>query len=143
MTRHDWAVKVKERDGNRCAICGASGRLYAHHIQHEAVNWNRRTDINNGVTLCGRCHILAHRGSFNALHPRMSARETFAALKSRAGDRDVDTLIDRLILGSNDHEDLAKEYRSRPASSVPSYPDDAPPWPVMDAEVLSGPGSPW
>jgi hypothetical protein len=104
MTRHDWAVKVKERDGNRCAICGASGRLYAHHIEHEAVNWGRRTDIDNGVTLCGRCHILAHRGTFSPVgFGKLSEADGIRALEERAQSAAVRPLIVRIIEGDAEH----------------------------------------
>ena len=102
-----WAAKVKQRDGYICVICGAHGDV-AHHIKLASYHDEVKYDINNGVTLCKRCHILAHMGSFNALNIRMTARETYAALKDRADGRDVDVLINRLILGANDHEDRAR-----------------------------------
>ena len=104
MTRHDWAVKVKERDGNRCAICGASGILYAHHIQHEAVNWNRRTDIDNGVTLCGRCHVLAHRGTFNPVgFGKLSKDDGVRALEDRAQSAYLHDIIVKIIDSDIEH----------------------------------------
>lgn len=104
MTRHDWAVKVKERDGNRCTICGASGKLYAHHIQHEAVNWNRRIDIDNGVTLCKRCHILAHRGTFCPVgFGKISEDDAIRALEERSSNPALHPLIVRIVDGDAEH----------------------------------------
>lgn len=115
MTRHDWAVNVKERDGNRCAICGASGKLYAHHIQHEAVNWNRRTDIDNGVTLCGRCHILAHRGTFSPVgFGKLSEGDGIRALEERAQSAALRPLIVRIIEGDAEHtRDAIERHRNQ------------------------------
>lgn len=122
-----WSAKVKERDGHTCVICGAPG-VHAHHIKSASYHDELKYDVHNGVTLCRRCHILAHMGSFNALHPRMSARETFAALKSRAGGRDVDTLIDRLIIGANDMEDGARIRYNQPAPPPRPQPSPDSPW---------------
>lgn len=51
----DWAKKVIERDG-KCVICGSRNELEAHHVFK--VNHRDRIyyNINNGVTLCKKCH---------------------------------------------------------------------------------------
>ena len=51
-----WAQAVKERDGNKCVICGDAQRLNAHHI---IVRENHATklDINNGLSLCPTHHF--------------------------------------------------------------------------------------
>jgi len=65
----EWAELVKERDGNKCVICGNPKRLNAHHIigRHDKY---LRFDIKNGISLCPFHHRLnrefsAHFGSFN------------------------------------------------------------------------------
>ena len=104
MTRHDWAVKVKQRDCNRCVICGASGRLFAHHIEHEAVKWDLRTDINNGVTLCGRCHVLAHRGTFSPVgFGKLSKDDAIRALETRAYSTNLHDIIEKIVNGDIEH----------------------------------------
>lgn len=115
MTRHDWSLKVKERDGNRCVICGASGKLFAHHIVHEAVNWKSRTDIDNGVTLCSRCHILAHRGTFSPVgFGKLSEAEGIQELESRAQSTGIHDLIVRIIEGDAEHtKDAIERHRNQ------------------------------
>lgn len=58
----DWIKAVYERDKYTCQICGDNkgGNLNAHHL--DGYNWckEKRTDINNGVTLCGKCHTCFH-----------------------------------------------------------------------------------
>lgn len=52
---------VYKRDDYTCQYCGErSGDLKAHHL--DSYDWCRgkRTDVDNGVTLCGRCHKLFH-----------------------------------------------------------------------------------
>lgn len=52
-----WVKQVYKRDNYTCQCCGARGiRLNAHHL--DGYNWSvhKRTDVNNGVTLCESCH---------------------------------------------------------------------------------------
>lgn len=57
-----WRREVFKRDNYICQCCHiAKGkRINAHHL--DGYNWckEKRTDINNGVTLCTECHNLFH-----------------------------------------------------------------------------------
>jgi hypothetical protein len=58
-------ASVLERDGYVCQRCGDNGssranRLHAHHIELWADAPHRRTDPDNLVTLCKRCHQWVH-----------------------------------------------------------------------------------
>jgi hypothetical protein len=52
-----WSLCVRARD-RKCRLCGSDGGvLQGHHIRsrsHKATY----LDINNGMALCGRCHII-------------------------------------------------------------------------------------
>lgn len=52
------AKMVKDRDGNKCVICGSTENLNAHHIGYNGDRLNE-DDI---VTLCNRCHECLHDG---------------------------------------------------------------------------------
>ena len=52
----EWAKKVKERDGHKCQNCGTDKILHSHHIIPWKVNEFKRFDVDNGITLCNRCH---------------------------------------------------------------------------------------
>ena len=61
----EWAKAVKERDGNKCVICGATKYLNAHHIIPREVK-EMRHEIDNGLSLCPKHHkwntlLSAHR----------------------------------------------------------------------------------
>lgn len=58
-TLHEiWAFNVKRRDKWRCALCGATDNLTAHHWCVNAQNSRiSRYDPWNGITLCYACHI--------------------------------------------------------------------------------------
>jgi ribosomal protein S27AE len=59
---YEWRRKVFERDKYSCVGCGDSkgGNLIAHH--KDGYGWckERRTDVDNGVTLCESCHKEFH-----------------------------------------------------------------------------------
>lgn len=75
-----WRQNVFKRDNFTCAKCGQKGGyLHAHHIisfKHlvnefkktstniydDALNYMPFWDINNGVTMCRKCHRLHHFG---------------------------------------------------------------------------------
>lgn len=71
-----WRGSIFKRDFFRCCICNkVGGNLHAHHIKsfasikarynittlEDAINCNELWDINNGVTLCARCHYNLHK----------------------------------------------------------------------------------
>lgn len=57
-----WRKSVFERDKFTCQKCGSvGGKLNAHHKKKWADFPEMRYDINNGVTLCERCHKALHR----------------------------------------------------------------------------------
>jgi hypothetical protein len=58
-----WATRVLQRDGYRCMRCGVSGEtatLQAHHKFPFELFPDKRDDVNNGTTLCSRCHWDVH-----------------------------------------------------------------------------------
>lgn len=65
LNRHDnrvseWKKKVLERDGYKCVECEETVDLEAHHILTWADYPEGRIDIDNGVTLCNKCHANQH-----------------------------------------------------------------------------------
>ena len=67
--RQDWdsaeskkfrrAVKVRDR--YECQLCGAKKRLQVHHILTYKDFPQYRTDPNNGICLCDKCHKMVNR----------------------------------------------------------------------------------
>lgn len=51
-----WSKEVRERDGNKCFLCGSTEHLQAHHILPKHGWKDYRLDLNNGITLCAACH---------------------------------------------------------------------------------------
>lgn len=66
----DWRKKVYERDNYTCAACkdDSGGNLHAHHILNYSHNKDLRYNIDNGITLCDKCHNPSVKGSFHNIY---------------------------------------------------------------------------
>lgn len=53
-----WSLAIRKRD-NCCVICGEREGLQSAHI-FVRDNRNTRWDLNNGITLCTKCHSWGH-----------------------------------------------------------------------------------
>jgi 5-methylcytosine-specific restriction endonuclease McrA len=58
-----WRVLVIRRD-KVCDVCGSRQRRHAHHLNSGAYHPKERFDVDNGVTLCSKCHSNYHN-NFN------------------------------------------------------------------------------
>lgn len=57
----EWRNQIFKNDNYTCQKCQKIGcRLNAHHIESYAKNKELRLDINNGITLCKKCHQNLH-----------------------------------------------------------------------------------
>lgn len=55
-----WRIAVVKRDG-KCVKCGSKDDLEAHHIKHFSEYPELALDLNNGITLCKKCHVNLHK----------------------------------------------------------------------------------
>lgn len=55
-----WRNKVIERD-KVCMMCGSDKNLEAHHIKRFSDYPLLRTSLDNGMTLCKKCHKKIHK----------------------------------------------------------------------------------
>ncbi len=55
-----WRDEILKRDNYKCIKCGSSHNLQVHHILPYSEYPDKRFDIDNGVTLCDKCHAKEH-----------------------------------------------------------------------------------
>lgn len=68
-TYKKWRQAVFERDNWTCChCCHRGGKIEAHHIKEFAVHQELRFDIQNGMTLCIKCHRKLHQGEKGNVH---------------------------------------------------------------------------
>lgn len=53
---YEWQQVVWKRDNYTCALCSSWEKPHAHHILPLSYNWEERLNIDNGITLCKKCH---------------------------------------------------------------------------------------
>lgn len=58
----EWRTSVYTRDNYTCKCClQEGGKLNAHHIKSYSIFKDLQKDINNGMTLCEKCHTEFHK----------------------------------------------------------------------------------
>jgi hypothetical protein len=56
-----WRISIFKKDEYTCKVCSQKGGdLNAHHFENYSTNKEKRFDINNGVTMCLKCHKNFH-----------------------------------------------------------------------------------
>lgn len=55
-----WHNKVLKRDNYFCQVCGSKKHLEVHHLESYSSTPQLRTSLNNGITLCYKCHKNIH-----------------------------------------------------------------------------------
>jgi len=55
----EWSVKIRDRDDQKCQICGGKAQE-SHHIFYQNLYPELRFNLNNGIALCHDCHFETH-----------------------------------------------------------------------------------
>lgn len=73
----EWRQKVFIRDNYTCQCCGKMTHdVEAHHLDNFADFKEKRLDIDNGITLCKKCHNPNQVGSFHNLYGTLHNTKT-------------------------------------------------------------------
>jgi len=54
-----WRVSVIRRD-SKCVVCNSLQNREAHHKNHSMYFVDERYNLDNGITLCKKCHSIFH-----------------------------------------------------------------------------------
>lgn len=75
----EWRIAVYEQDSFTCQKCGDNkgGNLNAHHIEGYTDNFELRTEVSNGITLCEDCHKDFHHQYGYGNNTREQVKEFF------------------------------------------------------------------
>ena len=52
----EWSKEVRNRDGNKCVVCGKTEYIQAHHLIPKERFPQYKFIIDNGLSLCPTCH---------------------------------------------------------------------------------------
>lgn len=79
----DWAKAVKERDSYTCKACKQIGKqLHSHHLNSFSKFPEERYKLDNGVTLCKKCHWDFHTRYGKKLNTKEQFQEFLESLSN-------------------------------------------------------------
>lgn len=104
----EWSKRVRQRDGNKCVICGAVEHINAHHILARDGYHHLQFTLDNGVSLCPSHHkfgrLSAHKNAvWFCDWLRVNRPAQWQAASSRAENSDINLELAELI-------ELTKEW---------------------------------
>lgn len=74
----DWRENVLKRDNYTCQCCGNKSNLNAHHLNNFLDFPEERLLVENGITICDKCHLSKYDNSFhNIFGTRHTTKEDF------------------------------------------------------------------
>ena len=68
---YTWSKQVKESYNNKCAWCGSSDSLHAHHIIPRYISKEYELCVANGIALCHEHHWELHRQLSEVCHSNL------------------------------------------------------------------------
>lgn len=71
-----WRVLVIRRD-KVCQVCGTNQNRQAHHINHATYFIDLRFVVDNGITLCSKCHIQLHTNFKNSTREKCTSKDLY------------------------------------------------------------------
>ena len=114
-----WAEEIKKLDGQKCCFYGSTDNLRSHHIREKSRFPELAKDLENGITLCHKCHYTAHAGSYNGR--KVGVYKEFTAppevmkafIEEYASTRIVyEDTIDHLLLISSHASDMGESVNA-------------------------------
>jgi len=114
IEKAQWTPLIKMRAKNKCELCGRGkpqiSQLHAHHIERKTSHF-MRLSLDNGICLCGGCHMSIH--GQNGLGKQDEARERLDKVRGKKFIEDLKQLkFTAPKLSKSELEDRRKHYKN-------------------------------
>jgi len=123
VPKYRWGEEVKKLYGYRCAFCGSTEKIEAHHINQVALFPDLETSLENGIALCHNCHYAAHNGDYTTKY-RRSEMVVVPVLMPKQRKDDIKALADAAGKNVNKFINDAIEREKNESMYIYRIPDD-------------------
>lgn len=102
-----WRDSVFKRDNYTCQCCSQrGGDLNVHHINNFNEDIDNRFEIDNGITLCKKCHLVGNPDSFHSIYgERNNNREQLIEFLENHNSPYVDKFRKEINYGIEEQKD--------------------------------------
>ena len=113
------AAYVRQRDNFKCRECGSDKSLQVHHLTYENHGYEHRTQEDDLITVCDKCHKNIHRIEsklpqiVRLKHKKKKSKHPLRPVSDSAWDREGIRIIHELIQIDERKHLLEKGYRNR------------------------------
>ena len=93
-----WKIRILEKADYICEICKGNWKITAHHFYFRSSAIHLLLELDNGVSLCAKCHFTLHRRGADQKYIEdkivaIRGEEWLARLKKKKQDRPTSSFL--------------------------------------------------